>query len=151
MFIQKGSTAKRILRAALVAYIFLLISAAVFARKTQTDSYSLVPFWKYSIIAEGGKKGNQLLWETILNILMTVPLGMMLPPLLKCRKFLKTVLFGLGLSVCIEILQLLFHCGFFEIDDFIHNALGSFIGYCLYKLLSAGKTRISGRKSACIY
>ena len=47
----------------------------------------------------------------------------------------KRVLFlGGGLSVFIELLQLIFKKGFCETDDVIHNVLGCLIGYYIYRL-----------------
>lgn len=66
----------------------------------------------------------------ILNILMFVPLGIMLPLLFKkCEKFYITYFLGLCMTIFIEVLQLISKRGIFEIDDIINNALGCMIGY----------------------
>ena len=39
--------------------------------------------------------------------------------------------FGIGLSSAIEIVQLVSHRGLFELDDIIHNTLGTILGYLI--------------------
>lgn len=66
----------------------------------------------------------------ILNILMFVPFGVMLPLLFKkCEKFYITYFLGLCMTILIEVLQLISKRGIFEIDDIINNTLGCMIGY----------------------
>lgn len=134
-FVKKGEKSKRFLLAALIAYVFLIISITVISRKNRTDSnYNLIPFWTYGVIAKGGWKGRYRLRETIVNVLMTLPSGILLQPLVKEKRCLKTVLFGFALSACIEVLQLTLHRGLFEIDDLLHNTLGCFFGHGIYRL-----------------
>lgn len=76
-------------------------------------------------------------WASIvLNILMLVPLGYLGP---LCFRFLnrwwKIAIIGFNLSLIIEISQLLFQRGWFDIDDILLNTLGSIIGWVLYKQL----------------
>ena len=39
---------------------------------------------------------------------------------------------GAGISVMIELLQLIFKRGLCEVDDVIHNVLGCMVGYGVY-------------------
>lgn len=67
---------------------------------------------------------------TLLNVLLFVPLGMMLP--LFWRKFRDgryTVLCGFLLSLAVELSQLF--SGITDIDDLITNTLGTFLGYLI--------------------
>lgn len=70
-------------------------------------------------------------WRNIiLNILMFVPLGFMIPLLFKkCKRWYITYLIGFGATLFIEILQLISKRGIFELDDIINNTLGCIIGY----------------------
>lgn len=66
----------------------------------------------------------------ILNILMFIPFGFMLPLLFrKCEKFYITYFLGLCMTISIEVLQLITNRGVFEIDDIMNNTLGCMIGY----------------------
>ena len=47
----------------------------------------------------------------------------------------KTVLFGFLLSLCIEVLQVIFKLGYGEVNDLIQNTLGTVTGACLYLYL----------------
>ncbi len=69
------------------------------------------------------------------NILIFVPIGL-LPPLLwkRCRRFWKMALLGCGLSVLIEVTQLLLPRGT-DIDDVWLNTTGAVTGYLLYLLV----------------
>ena len=66
----------------------------------------------------------------ILNILMFVPVGFLLPlAVRKCRVFWKTALCGLAFSALIEFLQFLTGRGITEADDLLNNTVGALIGY----------------------
>ena len=40
---------------------------------------------------------------------------------------------GMGISLFIKALQYVFHRGFAEVDDVMHNTLGCIVGYLLVK------------------
>lgn len=68
----------------------------------------------------------------LLNILMTMPLGFLLPFLYRdWRRFSRAVLAGAGFSLLIECSQLLTNRAC-DIDDLIANALGAALGYALW-------------------
>lgn len=79
----------------------------------------------------------------ILNILLFLPMGILLPLLLeKCRKFWVTYLAGFGVSVMIELVQYMAHRGIVEFDDVLNNTVGTMIGYGLAAvILSLWKRR----------
>ena len=83
----------------------------------------------------------------ILNIIMLVPFGFLLPMMApKPRKFLQVLAAGLGLSLLIELSQLLCSRGT-DVDDLIMNTLGAGCGYVLFWLwdkITRGKIRVSG-------
>lgn len=74
-------------------------------------------------------------WESIiLNLLMLVPLGYLIPICFGwLRKWWRTLLAGFSVSLLIECSQLIFHRGWFDVDDIFLNSLGAWIGYGLYK------------------
>lgn len=70
--------------------------------------------------------------NTILNILLFVPLGFLLPTIWnEYRSARKTVFTGLGISLTIEILQI-FTFRLTDVDDLITNTVGAVLGYFLY-------------------
>lgn len=74
--------------------------------------------------------------QPVLNAVLFVPLGILLPTLWdNYRIWWRTLLFGGGLSLCIELLQL-FNFRTTDVDDLICNALGTLLGWGLFRLFS---------------
>lgn len=68
--------------------------------------------------------------NSFLNVLLFVPLGFALPVLWRnFRKFHWTVLFGLCMSLLIEILQI-FTYRATDVNDLMTNTLGTVLGWC---------------------
>ena len=74
-------------------------------------------------------------WESvILNLLMLVPLGYLVPICFqKIDYWIKMMFIGFMVSLLIETAQLIFHRGWFDVDDLFLNTLGALIGWCLFK------------------
>ena len=87
--------------------------------------YELIPFWSYRDYFNGTDK--TLLQQIIANVILFIPVGM----LLWKDKSWKAVLIGAGISITVELLQLITYRGLFEFDDIIHNTLGALIGIAL--------------------
>lgn len=74
--------------------------------------------------------------NTILNIILFIPLGFLVPAIWKNYRSIKTIFFtGLAISISIEILQL-FTFRLTDIDDLITNTTGTVIGYYISKRFS---------------
>lgn len=74
--------------------------------------------------------------NTLLNILLFVPLGIMLPFLWKKYRTLKaTLIFGIGMTISIELLQI-FTFRATDINDVIANTLGTVLGYFIFHTAS---------------
>jgi glycopeptide antibiotics resistance protein len=68
----------------------------------------------------------------LLNIIMTIPLGFLLPTIWpEFRKLRKVAFTGFCLSMSIELSQLLNSRGT-SVDDLLMNTLGAIIGYCIF-------------------
>ncbi len=79
---------------------------------------------------------NRYRYDYLLNILLFIPLGVLTPYIWKeYRKFYKTIILGLLLSISIEIIQL-FNYRSTDINDIITNTIGTLIGYLLFKIIS---------------
>ena len=71
----------------------------------------------------------------ILNILLFIPFGYLLPSLFPRLRWWQVILLGLVFSLCIELLQLITKLGYADVDDLINNTLGAAIGFLCYKLI----------------
>jgi len=103
--------------------------------------YNLVPFreierfWTYR-----KELGIHSFYNLAGNILGFVPAGFFIPILWKNRRgFLFTLCITFQMSLLVEILQLIFRVGSFDVDDLLLNTLGGILGYCLLALM--GKWR----------
>jgi glycopeptide antibiotics resistance protein len=75
------------------------------------------------------------------NIIWFIPLGVMLPIVMKRKKFFLTIAIGFLFSFTIETIQYLFYKGVAELDDLILNTLGVAIGYSIYQLKQHTRSR----------
>lgn len=67
------------------------------------------------------------------NILAFAPFGFWLPFISrKNRKILNIAVLSFEFSLCIEIIQLLFKVGIFDVDDIFMNTVGGVLGYLLF-------------------
>lgn len=74
--------------------------------------------------------------DTILNVILFIPLGFFLPLLYgKYNRINRIALTSFLFSISIEIVQM-FGMGATDINDLITNTVGTCLGYCIYKLLS---------------
>lgn len=72
--------------------------------------------------------------NTLLNILLFIPLGFLMPAIWKEYQSMKKVVwFGFGLSALVEVLQM-FTYRLTDIDDLIFNTIGAAAGYYIYIL-----------------
>ena len=119
-------------------YLCFVLTMTIFDRVQSSDfHYELDLFWSYRAIMRGSKT---MVEQNILNILMFIPIGAILPVLIKKYNWTVPPL-ALSLSICIELAQLLTRTGLFELDDIINNTLGALIGYALYLVLAKCRER----------
>lgn len=81
-------------------------------------------------------ESTETLEGIVLNILLFVPLGYMLPCIFpKLQKALwGVVLIGLFCSLLTETVQLVTHLGWFDLDDLLNNTIGCILGVILYRV-----------------
>ena len=70
----------------------------------------------------------------IANILVFIPLGFFVSNK-NSKNVFKALIICLGVILSIELIQLLFKIGFFDVDDIILNFIGSLIGMGINKIL----------------
>ncbi len=72
--------------------------------------------------------------DLLLNIILFMPLGFLLPFIVKKLNFWKTAWISALFSAAIETTQYLAHWGCCDIDDIFNNTLGACIGYGCYQI-----------------
>ena len=115
----------------LAGYIWYTLDTTVFGRGDYSYyRYKTLPFWSYVAILDGKES---LIKENLLNTALFVPIGFLLCILLPRRRWWMPLIFGIGLSAGIELMQLVWKRGTCEFDDVFHNTLGCVIGFAIVK------------------
>lgn len=97
--------------------------------------YNLVPFQE---IERFIKYREVIGWEgfivnTFGNVLAFAPFGFLLPIVSRQnRTFFRVALYSFEFSLFIELIQLSFRVGTFDVDDLMMNTIGGVLGYLLF-------------------
>lgn len=117
----------------LAGYIWYTLDTTVLGRRDYSYyRYKTIPYWSYAAILDGKES---LIKEDLLNVALFLPIGFLLCCLMPIRKWWIALVFGFGLSSCIELLQLVWKRGTCEFDDVFHNTIGCLIGYGLASVI----------------
>lgn len=133
---RKGSHVKPdkreriLLQGLFIVYIGGILWITLLSRVGSNSTGVLKPFWSYREIIYGNVRVYK---ETVLNILLFIPLGLFLGAFFSSKSMI-VVAVGLLSSLLIECCQLLFKIGIFEIDDVVNNSLGAYIGLLIWEL-----------------
>ena len=73
--------------------------------------------------------------DSLVNVLLFVPVGMLFPFFPRKHKYLDTVILGFIMTVGFEVLQIVSCVGMFTYADLIHNTAGAAIGALIHFLL----------------
>jgi glycopeptide antibiotics resistance protein len=133
----------------LVAYLVLLFKITVFKFTVYLPSgvrfvlggygdygYNIVPFKTILDYA------SQYPWSTLVivnllgNVVIFMPLGFLAALLYRSISWKGILGVSAGISLLIEVLQLVLSSSTFDVDDIILNALGGLLGYALYLIVS---------------
>lgn len=68
------------------------------------------------------------------NILIFVPYGFFISMAGRRRGFFRTLFYSMGLSLCVETVQLFTRVGSFDVDDILLNTIGGVLGYILFAI-----------------
>ncbi len=123
--------------------VFLMIHIAIVLYITLIDRipgerrHMLTPFWEIRNVINGTERSFYT-GQIIGNLLMLSPTGFLLPSIVKNKAFrwyhvAATTLF---FSVFIETMQYITGRGLMEFDDVFNNAVGSLIGFVVYRTLN---------------
>lgn len=133
---------KIILNVIFIAYIAILTYFLFFSERYGRDTglsdyrYNLTLFKELSrFITYRKQLGLESFIVNIFgNILAFTPFGILLPVVSPDnRKFINVGLLTLQFSFTIELLQLIFKVGIFDVDDLFMNTLGGILGYLIFK------------------
>ena len=135
-----------------VLYMLVLVFVLIF-------KYPSPIFWK---LIEHFKNGGEIYWEPphlvpfeiiteyvknvhsvndwffknlACNIIMFMPCGFLTPLFFKKNKWWHILIFGVAISVILEVIQGLLGIGISDIDDVILNTFGLLLGFGIYKLI----------------
>jgi len=139
-----------------IGVILLFVAIAGIASQTLWSRYfgggyswlliNLKPFNKIGEMKDMLGRGitDYVITEVLGNVALFVPLGFLLPLLWKKQEKLWAMLVTcVGISVFIELVQLLIPQRATDIDDVIMNTLGALLGFALYllvRMLTKSKT-----------
>ena len=130
VYLSNPSTENRIiLNVLFICYMIGFVYLTFLNRNGERIVFRLNPF---GVIYKEINNGD-FPYETLLNILLCIPLGMMLPFLTNRNVSYKyAAIFGVSVSFCTELLQLITRLGEFETKDLITNTIGTIIGLVIY-------------------
>lgn len=148
ILLLKRAPSKRLVACLSVVYLCAIIYLAFISREPMPiHHYSINPF---GAARRGLEFGGGLIqgifsgtvkitnWaelrNIILNILLFIPFGYLLPSMFPKLRWWQVVIIGFCGSLLIELLQLLTRLGYADVDDLINNTLGAAIGFLCYKL-----------------
>lgn len=105
------------------------------------DKEKILPFWlnlKPFVYLFDYPTMKEALLNLVGNVAMFIPLGIVWPAeYKKLDRAWKVIGAGVGVSLCIELLQLPFYSRSTDIDDLILNSAGFLIGYGIYAAVTA--------------
>lgn len=125
------------LTAVLTLWFFAILQITVFSRSRGSYAVCWIPLHTYWTVLHGGRP--ELLRSAFMNMLLFFPAGLLLaaikPPRQRAHQWFFPVLIGLGfISLGIELGQYFGQLGNAEIDDILHNTLGTAAGFWLFQI-----------------
>lgn len=137
-----------------VLYIFFLLYFLIFSDwygRTGVSSeyrYNLVLFKEIKRFIEYREELGAFAVFTNLfgNILIFVPYGFFISMASTARGFFMTLFYSFGLSLCVEVFQILTKVGSFDVDDLLLNTIGGVLGYILFSICNRIRRRHNGRR-----
>lgn len=132
---------KRAVRVLFVVYLMVLAYFLFFSERYGrgdlhgTYRYNLEPFQEIKRFLQHWRVVG---WESFVvnilgNVLAFAPFGFLLPIVsAHNRSFWSVALYSFESSLCIELIQLSFQVGIFDVDDLMMNTAGGIIGYLFF-------------------
>lgn len=86
-------------------------------------------------------RGGNIPYENIMNIILFMPIGYLLPNILK-NKITIVICVGFLFSIFIESMQLFYKRGIFDYNDILNNSIGCATGLFISHLLTKKRKRL---------
>lgn len=136
----------------LAGMVYFLFFAEGLGRMSHSReySYNLKPFKEIGRFIKYRKElGLMAVTMNLLgNIICFVPYGLFLPVInKKTRNGFKIALLSLDFSLIVEILQLIFKVGSFDVDDLILNTIGGVTGFIIFYYANELRRKYYGKKN----
>ena len=133
-FSQDNNLANKVTKALLIIYLvalcwILLFKLGVRFSYMENRSVNLIPFRDFFI------NGKIDVAETILNVVIFIPLGIYAGVLFKRWSFGKKVFFFFLISLVFEAIEFIFKIGAFDVTDIVTNTIGGIIGLMMFKAI----------------
>lgn len=142
---KKNKMSKRLITVSRLLFIlymlcvlyFLLISEGFGRNGNVGYRYNLIPFAEikrfYNMLSSPAS--YKAILNLFGNIVCFIPFGLFVPYIFNRRiSFTKVVIATFIFSMSVEIIQLYFMIGIFDVDDVILNTIGGITGYMLYMI-----------------
>ena len=114
---------KRFCQTALVVYAFFIIYMAVLSRSVAKQSCIKMDLLQCYLQPSGNSSR-----DVVVNIVGFIPVGTLVGFLSRRHRVAKALLAGVMISLSIEVSQLIWKKGVFDVDDIFNNAVGAVIG-----------------------
>lgn len=129
--------------------MFIYVTQVMSFGNGMGERMNLVPLRQFITAFRYGSNNASGVWQFLLNIIMFVPLGFLLPVVFKrLRSWHGVLVVSLAFTVATELLQLISYRGT-DIDDVIANTVGGLCGFALY-LVMIGLVHILCHKSIAV-
>lgn len=115
----------------------------------RTYRYNLIPFLEIRRFLKYREQIGlfQVLSNLAGNVIGFIPFGLLLPAFVRRFRSGGLVTFlSFDVSLAIELIQLTFRVGIFDVDDIILNTLGGLVGYGIFKILYLCRLKYYGDK-----
>lgn len=106
-----------------------------FGGSYRTGPANFVPF--HTILPQFHGHGNMLIAKANLlgNIFPFMPVGFLAPLVFRKMTWANAIVLAIGTGLLMEVLEVIFQVGIFDVDDILLNAFGVLLGYLLSRSL----------------
>ena len=139
--VKHGNIWQYLFRFALTAYLIFVFAKTLcpiyFGNSGMREAFNMEGEWHVSECIHLVPFADGISRDDLLNVVMTIPFGFILPLIRKRTSFVNALLAGLAFGLGIELLQLLiavlqgFTFNYVDTSDVICNCLGTIIGWLI--------------------
>lgn len=109
-------------------YMAAVLYITIFTRQPLVEPrWNIIPFPKDVLT-------DVFYHEFIINVLIFMPIGFLLSGIFPQLKLVYTILAGIGISICYELIQFFFHVGVCDINNLIASSIGCILSVSLAQI-----------------